>query len=66
MVELAGDILTLSIEMFVNIIFMQLLKTTNIEKTIWPRSYRFFIVKVEKKLYCVIWLKHLKMLVLLL
>ncbi len=51
MVELAGVIFALLIEVLVGVIFAQPLKTTSGEKAIWLGSHGFV---TAKKLYCLI------------
>ncbi len=57
-VELAGVILALSIEVLVGVILAQLLKATSGEKMAWLGSHGFV---VAKKLYCLIGSTHLGM-----
>ncbi len=56
-VELAGIILALSIEVLKGIILAQLLKATSREKTARPGSHGFM---TAKKLHCLVRLTHLR------
>ncbi len=50
-VELAGVILALSMEVLVGVILAQLLKHTSGEKTAWPGSHGFVAVPSPPKAY---------------
>lgn len=57
-VELASIIFALSMDLLVDIIFVQSLKATSKEKMVWLDSYGFVVARASKKLHCLIGPTH--------